>query len=367
MSTLKVNTIGNKGSAVDFPNKLKVRGNAVEQGYTASGTEPSSPSEGDFWWDSTNEALYQYINSEFKTVSLKTYVWYGDRWLYAGGANSSFTQRNVIEYGSIASSGNGTDFGDLTATRAYLDAASDGTTVLFAGGYESAPVNTIESVASATTGNASDFGDLTAARQTLAAVGGKFGIFSGGKTSNAGSSIVNTIDFVTIATTGNASDFGDHTAAVGSGAGATNNTRSLFNGQYDDSTVNTTEYITNATTGNATDFGDLTVARRANAAAADSTRAIFAGGFSYSNVMDYFTIASTGNATDFGDLTVSSGGISGTGNETKAVFMGGQVSGTDAPVNVIGIVTIQTTGNASDHGDLTEAKRYGSASSGNAS
>ena len=42
MSTLKVNTIGNKGSAVDFPNKLKVRGNAIEQGYTASGTEPVS-------------------------------------------------------------------------------------------------------------------------------------------------------------------------------------------------------------------------------------------------------------------------------------------------------------------------------------
>ena len=62
MSTLKVNTIGNKGSAVDFPNKLKVRGNAIEQAYTASGTEPSSPSAGDIWYDSTNKVVYQYIN-----------------------------------------------------------------------------------------------------------------------------------------------------------------------------------------------------------------------------------------------------------------------------------------------------------------
>jgi hypothetical protein len=373
MSEIKVDTIVDAAGTgkPNFSNGVTMNGAALSTlnlgEYNASSSEPSSPQNGSIWWDTTNSLIKVYIAGEWKETVLIPPVWYGDRWLYAGGSNSSFTARNVIEYGSIASSGNGTDFGDLTATRAYQDSASNGTTVVFAGGYESAPVNTIESVASATTGNASDFGDLTAARQMLAAVGGTTGIFSGGRTSGAGSSIVNTIDFVTIATAGNASDFGDHTAATGKGAGATNATRALFSGQYGDATVNTVEYITNSSTGNAQDFGDLTSARYSLAASADSTRAIFAGGFSYSNVMDYFTIASTGNATDFGDLTVSSGGISGTGNETKAVFMGGQVSGTDAPTNVIGIVTIQTTGNASDHGDLTEAKRYGSASSGAAS
>ena len=295
--------------------------------------------------------------------------WYGDRALYAGGANSAFASQNQIAYGSIATTGNHSDFGDLTAARSYHAPASNGTTALFAGGYESATVNTVEKVTVSTTGNAADFGDLTSSRQQLAGVGGTYGIFSGGKTTNAGSSQVNTIDYVTIATAANASDFGDHTAVVSSGAGATNGTRALFNGRYGDATVNTVEYVTNATPGNAADFGDLTVARSVPGAVADSTRAVFGGGYgsSYSNVMDYFTIASTSNATDFGDLNNSTMGVAATGNATKGLFMGGQVSGSDAPVNTIDVITIQSAGNATDHGDLTQALRYGAATSGNAS
>ena len=69
MSTIKVNTIDNEGGAVDFPNKLTVRGNAIERTYTSSGTEPSSPSNGDFWYDTGNDVLKHYINSEFKKSS----------------------------------------------------------------------------------------------------------------------------------------------------------------------------------------------------------------------------------------------------------------------------------------------------------
>lgn len=71
MSTLKVNSIANNGSAVDLPNgAFNIGGNSILQGYTSSATEPASPSTGDFWWDSTNEELYQYLNGEFKAIGI---------------------------------------------------------------------------------------------------------------------------------------------------------------------------------------------------------------------------------------------------------------------------------------------------------
>lgn len=70
MSTLKIDELKNNGSAIDLPNGIKVGGNEIVQGYTSSGTEPASPVTGDFWWDSTNELLYQYLNGEFKAIGL---------------------------------------------------------------------------------------------------------------------------------------------------------------------------------------------------------------------------------------------------------------------------------------------------------
>ena len=70
MSTLKIDELKNNGSAIDLPNGIKVGGNEIVQGYTSSGTEPASPATGDFWWDSTNELLYQYLNGEFKAIGI---------------------------------------------------------------------------------------------------------------------------------------------------------------------------------------------------------------------------------------------------------------------------------------------------------
>jgi hypothetical protein len=70
MSTLKVNELNNGGSAVDFPNGFTVGDKPFLQGYTSSATEPTSPAKGDIWWDSANEVLYQYLNDEFKEISI---------------------------------------------------------------------------------------------------------------------------------------------------------------------------------------------------------------------------------------------------------------------------------------------------------
>jgi len=180
------------------------------------------------------------------------------RGLFGGGNNS-----NVIEYVTIASIGNSVDFGDLTQTRRTLAACASTTRAVFAGGSESDPpftqYNIIDYVTIATTGNATDFGDMTLARSGLDGCSSSTrGVFSGGYD---GSSAVNTIDYITIASTGNATDFGDLLAAISRSAGASSHVRGVFGGGNYSPFLNTIQYITIASIGNATDFGDLTAAR----------------------------------------------------------------------------------------------------------
>ena len=67
----------------------------------------------------------------------------------------------MIDYITIASTGNATDFGDLTAGRSGVGAVSSTTRGVWGGGYISSGSNTIDYVTIASTGNASDFGDRT--------------------------------------------------------------------------------------------------------------------------------------------------------------------------------------------------------------
>jgi len=65
--------------------------------------------------------------------------------------------------------------------------------------------NIIEYITIASTGNVTDFGDLTLARQTMAAgSNGTRGVWGGGR--HAADTDNDVIDYVNIASTGNASD-----------------------------------------------------------------------------------------------------------------------------------------------------------------
>ena len=75
---------------------------------------------------------------------------------------------NVMEYLTIASIGNSTDFGDLSTIRANVGAVSTSTRGVCGGGRGPAFQNTIEYITIASTGDATDFGDLTAARNLTA-------------------------------------------------------------------------------------------------------------------------------------------------------------------------------------------------------
>lgn len=145
------------------------------------------------------------------------------RGLWGGGYVGS-TSQNVIDYVTIASTGNATDFGDLTEVLQGDSGCSNATRGLFAGGSQSGsfgPVsNTISYITIASTGNATDFGDLSLTRWNTAACSSTTrGVFAGGQTTLSASSQNNTIDYVTIASTGNATDFGDLIQATAQGIG----------------------------------------------------------------------------------------------------------------------------------------------------
>jgi hypothetical protein len=86
-----------------------------------------------------------------------------------GGGNGPST---VIDYVTIATTGNATDFGDLTVGRYYPSACSDGTKGLWGGGTTGSNSNVIDYITIATTGNATDFGNLSVTRKQLASCSG---------------------------------------------------------------------------------------------------------------------------------------------------------------------------------------------------
>ena len=310
------------------------------------------------------ENVWTNVGAGSGDIQPKSY--FGGRGLFFGGHTGS-ANTNVIDYITIANTGNATDFGDMTNARHGHGACSNGTRGVAGIGWASAYTNALEYVTIASTGNATDFGDATVARGYMAALSdGIRGLWGGGGNL---SGYTNIIDYITMATTGNATDFGDLlNAAQMSGQGCSNGTRGVWAGQRISGSPNENnviQYVVVATTSNAIDFGDLTAARQGVAACSNETRGVFGGGQtsgSRVNIIEYITIASTGNSTDFGDLTQARYNGGACANATRGVWGGGESGGTF--YNILDYVTIANTGNATDFGDLTAARNYNPAASG---
>tara|TARA_R100001015_G_C4634870_1_gene202438 strand:- start:297 stop:1355 length:1059 start_codon:yes stop_codon:yes gene_type:complete len=276
------------------------------------------------------------------------------RGLFAGGYTSVGSGvTDTISYISILSTGNTTNFGDLSVARYGHSAFASGTRGVFVGGDEGGTIiNKMEYVTIATTGDTTDFGDLSVARWLFTATSNSTRGLSFGGTIATGTGYTDVIDYVTIASTGNATDFGDLSGAVNNKGSVSSSTRGVIGGgyQYAVGVIDVIEYVTIASTGNATDFGDLTSAQRqfAEGNISSGTRGIYAGGAT-GNVIQYITIASTGNATDFGDLTVDRNYAGGCGSTTRGVIAGGVSVLITAGIEYI---TIASTGNGTDFGDL---------------
>jgi len=139
------------------------------------------------------------------------------RGIFMGGQPGS-GRLDRIEYITIATTGNASVFGTLGADRNAGASVSNQTRALFAGGIIDSPtlvtVNTIEYITIASTGNASDFGDLILARYGQGGCSNSIrGVFAG-EEAYPTPAVTNTIQYITIASTGNAQDFGDLTVAT---------------------------------------------------------------------------------------------------------------------------------------------------------
>ena len=185
------------------------------------------------------------------------------------------SQTNTIDFITIATTGDATNFGDLTQGRQCTSCTQSPTRGIWSGGaIGPSPTfvayNTIDYITIATRGNATDFGDTQAAAYGKTSTSsGTRGVIAEGNVYPSGN--VNTISYVEIATLGNAADFGDLTALQAYLGSCSSKTRGVFNqGGVSPAATNTISYVTIATLGNASDFGDAGAACEQTSALSDS-------------------------------------------------------------------------------------------------
>ena len=252
----------------------------------------------------------------------------------AGGANYEVdpaTYTNSIEFITIASTGNGVDFGDLNGPRTGGMGLSDSTRGIVGGGINNpaSPGNqvSIDYVTMASAGNAIDFGDFSSHSGSPLSHrerGASFasptrGIFAGGKAAPA---FQNTIEYIIIASTGNTKDFGDLWDELDVPTGCSSSTRGIIAGGTTPTYQNAISYITMASAGNTIDFGDLSDTQTNRTSMSNSIRGVFGGGYApnnpiatrFPNTIEFINIASTGNAINFGEMGADRGFGTGMGN-----------------------------------------------------
>ena len=313
----------------------------------------------------------------FNSDSQKLEYWNGDIWmqvhtfspnlnggprgLYFNGSVPGTNEVNTIEYITISTQGNATNFGDSTISSRQGTAFSNSTRAIRGGGVTpgGGHSDVLDYVTIASMGDATDFGDLT--QQKIGHPAGfaneTRGICAGGEKSGPVAN-VDVIEYVTIATTGDAKDFGDLTYTAQGESGGASPTRAIVAGGFTPSIISAINFFTMATTGNAQVFGELSVGRRGSSRGQsnNSTRWIMIGGQtpSYINNIEYVTIATLGNGIDFGDCPTNLSVTAPMSSPTRCVFAGGS-SSDPTLVNNISYIEFATGGTAADFGDTTTA------------
>ena len=382
-------TIATTGNMLDFGDLSVLDGAYTQrhrQGNGMSGSTTRGLASGGYTPNNLTNVI-QYVtiasagnSTDFGDMSSSTdelaHMSSNTRGVIAGGSGGGGAYINTIEYVTIASTGNVTDFGDMTVAKAFLMGASSSTKGFIIGGTTANGItnniNSIETIAFSTTGNATDFGDITTATRSGSAntsghaavqnedgfAPAAIGLFAGGLTDSS-------IEYVNIATDGEGAMFGDlqEKTSESYGSGCSTTRACFFGGQgHVNSTITTVQFITFSTKGKATTFGNLSVNKKETAATSNVTRGLNAGGYNNQNGIEYITIASEGNATDFGDLTLGREKLGALSSTTRSVFTGGFRS---APENYLDYVTIASTGNATDFGDQTSSRRNAQGASSN--
>ena len=338
--------------------------------YASSGEQsPIQPTPvGAFRFNTDTAKLEYYDGNQWVNVTTRSpeSETGGTRGVTAG-INVSPNWQEYMSFFNISTTGNGTDFGDMSADIFGCGATASSTRGLVIGGYggstQNSNNNQIEFVTIASQGNSQDFGDMTVGRSNSCVSGNQTRAVAVCGAKTPGTS--NVMDYVTIASTGNAVDFGDHyeedsnSSDGGCGsptrgichlrtpgnngnfyyynisstgntaefsekaisgnntlAGGSNAIRGLFQGAYNGNGITA---VTISTLGSAFDFGDQTTTRYTAGAAASGTRYVTIGGagvpsYTMHNTMEYVQIMTQGNTIDFGDLSFSGYYITGMSN-----------------------------------------------------
>ena len=288
----------------------------------------------------------------------------GYRGVFTGAYNPAKT--DTMEYVTISIPGNAVDFGNLSATRGYMNYGNIGSRVrgIWGGGYAAGNKDIIEYITFHRPSNTTDFGNLTEARDSPAsASNNERGVFCWGHPSTQ----VNTMDYIEIATTGNAVDFGDAIDSRSNATACANTIRGIYwAGNVPGAVGTNIQTVIFSTTGSAVDSGfDIAAIHNNAGSCSNGVRGLLAGGQSIPantqyNTIVYVTIASLSNSVDFGDLTKVWNAPESCSSPTRGLFGGGD---SPAHTNTIEYVQIMSTGNAKDFGDLSSARSFGAAAS----
>jgi len=228
---------------------------------------------------------------------------------------------------------------------------------IWSGGNENSPIHAdIEYITISTQGNSTDFGsNISEGKRRCSGFGSRVrGFCAAGRTPTNRS----TIDFITMSSTGGVQDFGDLANHGDAGGACANPTRGILAGAYNPANDDTMSFVTIPTLGDAKDFGNLTVGRYSLGSCSNSTRGIWAGGQQRSpspntspqTLMEFLTIPTLGSAVEFGDLSVARSTLSGVSSKTRGVWGGGY---TPSSSDVIDYVEFATQGTAVDFGNLS--------------
>ena len=287
----------------------------------------------------------------FNSDSQKLEYWIGDVWMQIhtflpnldGGVRGIFSggrSRDVIEFITIETAGNGTDFGDSNINH---EGAAVSSRTRYCGTATVGYSNVINFVTFSSTGDSQDFGDLTTKRRSFNGCSNQTrGLFMGGITPSSPTS--NVIEHITIATQGNSVEYGDLvTNSANCSGNAGNSIRGLCLGGTP-STSGSGQFVTIPTLGNSFTFGDLRSSQGNRGATSNSIRAVH----SHEGNLDFVTIATLGDSINFGDYLNDAAYKCAVSSKTRGVWGGGSPG-----INVLGYINLATQGDAVDFGDLS--------------
>ena len=270
------------------------------------------------------------------------------------------------QYLNINTRGRSEYFGESTTSNSIsCNACGDGIRGLW-GGAIGANTDVIEYITMASTGDAIDFGNLTQGRDSGSSTSSSTrGLWSAGINRVPTTSGSNVIDYVEIQTLGNALDFGDlfFTSTSGNGV-VSSGIRGFFQSGGYPVGNNGINMVTIASKGNAIDFGDLSYYAGYKGGFSSSVRAVIGGGMAVypatpTDKQDTYIMASAGTVTNFGNLTVARHSPMGASTHVRGIYAGGSAPGDSAALAVVDSIIIASDGIAEDYTELSTPLTFG--------